>query len=154
MTYSNPVIWNQRRLELLVTQSYNKSAQNTLLSRKHSSTHSSSCSRRAGHLANIASATPTMSAFVNSGGLALTSDSKHAGVESITMAMARTPRRYQGPVGPSCPALSTPCMCFTEGPHRSGLPRRPSGADLRGVLGSWSNKKSLERRLQGRGYGV
>lgn len=35
-----------------------------------------------------------MSAFVNLGGLTLTSDSKHAGVESITMAMARTPCQY------------------------------------------------------------
>ena len=107
----------------------------------------------AGHLANIASATPTMSAFVDLGRLTLTSDSKHAGVETITMAMARTPCQDQGPAGPSCPALSTP-VCFTKGPRRSGLPGCPSGADLRGVLGSWSNKKSLERKLEGRGYGV
>lgn len=41
-----------------------------------------------------------MSAFVNSGWLTLTSDSKHAGVESITMAMARTPAGTWGRLDP------------------------------------------------------
>ena len=90
-----------------------------------------------------------MSAFVNFGWLRLTSDSKHTRVETITMAMVWTPCQYQGPVGPSCPALSTPSHGSWEVPIGQVFPACPSGADPRSVLGSWPYKKTLERGLRG-----
>lgn len=54
----------------------------------------------------------TMSDCVKCGGPRMTSDSKHTGVGSVAVVSAGTPCRYLGPVGPSCPAASTPSLCF------------------------------------------
>ena len=129
------------------------------LSHKSSSTQSGSFCRCTGHLANIP--TPTMSAFVNFGALRLTSDSKHTRVETITMAMVWTPASTRGQLGPHVLPCQPP-LWFMGGPHRSGLPCCPSGADPRSVTGLRPGvslapgpiKRPLKEGVRGRGYGV
>lgn len=74
-------------------------------------------SRYTGHVANILSAILTMSAFVNVPGPRLNSDSKRTRMETIAMVILWTPCQCQGPVGPSCPALSKPSVVHGRSPQ-------------------------------------
>lgn len=123
----------------------------------HKSSSKSFC-RYTGHLANIQSATPTMSAFVN-WGWPLTVN---------TPGWKPSPWRWCGPPAGTRGQLDPhvlPCQApprFMWGPKRSGLPCCPSGADPRSVAGLGPGvslapgpiKRPLKEGFRGRGYGV
>lgn len=90
-----------------------------------------------------------MSAFDNLGGLTLTSDSKHAGVESITMAMARTPCQYQGPAGPSCPALSSRVCVSPKVPTGQVFLAAPEALTSEVSLAPGPIKRALKESFRG-----
>lgn len=97
-----------------------------------------------------------MSAFVNFGGPALTSDSKHTRVENVAMAMVWTPCHYLGASWAlmSC-LVNPPSTVHGRSSYRSGLPCYPSGADLRSTLRAGVSlvpgpiKRPFKRGLQG-----
>lgn len=153
LTYSGSDIWNGARCETVMTQSQNKSVQMQLLS-----SHKSSSIQPVG-IQVIWLIYPVLpwqcQPLLTLEGRGWPLDSKHTRVETITMAMVWTPCQYQGPVGPSCPALSTPSMVhgrspwvgYSLPPHRS-WPQVCDWPETRGVLGSWPYKKTLESGLQ------